>query len=77
MTELELEEFWFSKVRGLEEENTKLRSALWQFDYNPFGEERGYFCVGCDMDGDDRATTPDERHDDDCRAARIALRGGK
>ena len=49
----------------------RLAEALRKFDYNPDSEQRGYFCAGCDTDGEDRATS--ELHDDDCRAARGIL----
>lgn len=51
-----------------------LRTALWKFDYNPDNEDRGFFCAGCDLDGDARNDEHDERHDDDCATARKALR---
>ncbi len=61
------------EAKALATQVARLTEALWQFDYNPGGEGRGYFCAGCDLDGDDRETAPEERHDDECRMARAAL----
>jgi hypothetical protein len=62
------------RARAREKE---LEEALWGFDYNPLNEKRGYFCAGCDLDGDDRATAPDSRHDPECRKARAALKSDR
>lgn len=59
----------------LEQQIALLRAALIKFDW-PHGDlRRGYFCNGCDTDGEDRETS--EYHDPACLAARKALEATK
>lgn len=67
----------YEEARRARVREKELEEALWGFDYNPLNEKRGYFCAGCDLDGDDRATAPDSRHDPECRKARAALKSDR